>query len=27
LLINADQRNDMETLELFYSEVMPHFIT
>ena len=25
LLINSDYRNDMETLELFASEVMPHF--
>jgi alkanesulfonate monooxygenase SsuD/methylene tetrahydromethanopterin reductase-like flavin-dependent oxidoreductase (luciferase family) len=26
LLINSDYRNDMETLELFASEIMPHFI-
>jgi F420-dependent oxidoreductase-like protein len=25
LLINSDYRNDMETLELFVSEIMPHF--
>jgi alkanesulfonate monooxygenase SsuD/methylene tetrahydromethanopterin reductase-like flavin-dependent oxidoreductase (luciferase family) len=25
LLINSDYRNDMETLELLVSEVMPHF--
>ncbi len=25
LLINSDHRNDMETLELFVSEIMPHF--
>jgi F420-dependent oxidoreductase-like protein len=25
LLINSDYRNDMETLELFVSDVMPHF--
>ena len=25
LLINSDYRNDMETLELFASEIMPHF--
>jgi len=25
LLINSDYRNDMETHELFASEVMPHF--
>ena len=26
LLINSDYRNDMETLELFASEIMPHFV-
>jgi len=25
LLINSDYRNDMETLELFALEIMPHF--
>jgi hypothetical protein len=25
LLINSDQRNDVETRELFASDVMPHF--
>ena len=25
LLINADRRNDVDTRELFVSEVMPHF--
>ena len=25
VLINSDYRNDMETLELFVSEIMPHF--
>ena len=25
LLINADRRNDVETRELFASDVMPHF--
>jgi hypothetical protein len=25
LLINSDSRNDRETLELFASEIMPHF--
>lgn len=25
LLINSDHRNDMETLELFVSDIMPHF--
>jgi hypothetical protein len=25
LLINSDYRNDMETPELFVSEIMPHF--
>jgi hypothetical protein len=25
LLINADRRNDVETRELFVSDVMPHF--
>jgi hypothetical protein len=25
LPINSDYRNDMETLELFVSEIMPHF--
>jgi hypothetical protein len=25
LLINSDYRNDMESLELFVSEIMPHF--
>lgn len=25
LLINSDYRNDMETLELFVSEIVPHF--
>ena len=25
LLISSDYRNDMETLELFVSEIMPHF--
>ena len=25
LLINSDYRNDMESLELFASEIMPHF--
>jgi F420-dependent oxidoreductase-like protein len=26
LLINSDYKNDMETLELFASEIMPHFV-
>jgi len=25
LLINSDYRNDRETLEIFASEIMPHF--
>ena len=25
LLINSDYKNDIETLELFVSEIMPHF--
>jgi len=25
LLINSDYRNDMESLELFVPEIMPHF--
>ena len=25
LLINSDYRNDMETLELFASDIVPHF--